>query len=113
MIVIEVIMTDIFAQFHDICSFVVRVNQESFSFSYKSDDFEDRFGEPATLKEWIHPDDHKHLAQDLEAFAYVRLLEQDNGYLPYFLKYLYSDDTLSGFCFPAPQKILGFENLEL
>ena len=89
------------------------MNEKGFSFTYRSPDFADTFGEPKTLDEWIHPEDHKYLAQDLEAFAYVRLLEQDNGYLPYFLKYLYSDNTLSGFAFPQPDKMLGFENLQL
>ena len=77
-------MKELFAHFHDICSFVAVIENSRFSFTHKSADFEDRFGEPETL-------------------------EQDNGYLPYFLKYLYSDDTLSGFCFPAPKKILGFD----
>ena len=107
------IMKELFAHFHDVCSFVAIIENSRFSFTHKSEDFEDRFGEPATLEDWLHPDDLDFLARDLEAFAYVRLLEQDNGYLPYFLKYLYSDNTLSGFCFPAPKKILGFENLEL
>tara|TARA_R110000824_G_scaffold380302_1_gene572664 strand:+ start:430 stop:699 length:270 start_codon:yes stop_codon:yes gene_type:complete len=89
------------------------MNGKSFSFTYRSPDFADTFGEPKTMDEWIHPEDHQYLAQDLEAFAYVRLLEQDNGYLPYFMKYLYADNTLSGFAFPQPEKMLGFENLKL
>ena len=102
---------DLFAGFHDVCSFVATVKDSKFSFSYKSEDFEDRFGSPATVEEWFDPDDAQYLAQDLEAFAYVRLLEQDNGYMPYFLRYLYADDTLSGICFPRGDNLLGFENL--
>lgn len=107
------VIHNVFQEFHDICSFVSTMNEKGFSFTYRSPDFADTFGEPKTMDEWIHPEDHQYLAQDLEAFAYVRLLEQDNGYLPYFMKYLYTDNTLSGFAFPQPEKMLGFENLKL
>ena len=65
------------------------------------------------MQELFHPKDTQYLAQDLEAFAYVRLLENDNGFMPYFLRYLYADNTLSGICFPKGDNLLGFENLTL
>lgn len=106
-------MKDLFSNFHDICSFVANQASNGLSFEYQCEDFKDRFGSPKSVDEWCHPDDIQFLDQDLEAFIYIRLLENDNGYMPYFLKTLYTDGTLSGICFPQGDNLLGFENLTL
>ena len=103
----------VFEDFHDVCAFVADKKGEDFNFVYQCNHFAEVFGKPKTLSEWVYPNDLRHVAVELDAFILIRLKEQNNEYLPYFMKYLYSDNTLSGFAFPQPEKMLGFENLQL